>query len=666
MSARPSKRAKLDKSLIDDVAPGEGFSINKDFARRFEHNHQRAEQHRLEEKDGKQSTINGRNGAPQESDGDEADDSSTEDEDDYGELATEGLDKEISATLAAIRKRDPKVYDKTVKFYTDVEETIDPASTRQKEKPMFLRDYHRETLLNGSAMDIDGEEEPISYSEQQAELQNSIVRQMHEAAAEGAEELEDDREDAAELLKPKTKHLSSATDEQEVPLPVKAAVSSNLDVAAANTDPEGFLSKFLESRAWIPSGGEAYFPLESDESADDQKAEDFEAAYNLRFEDPATANEKLRTHARDVAAAQSVRKDDTTTRKRARELRAEAKLLDKQERQNERRRLRKLKLGEMEQRLEQIGRAAGVRRGALNPDDWAELLKPGWEGEDWEAQMRKHFDDEYYAGNSADEGEADETGIVKRSKKAKKPAWEDEIEIKDMVAPGDEEPENQGKLPSSSDEGDPEASSEERHTAKTERSGKSKSKSKKAEHSTTKANARSQRRALETLVDAQLPITLTLDSLSREQNQSASDPSPSYAAAGAVTPRAAAPFRYRDGSPETFGLTAREILLAPDVDLNSYAGLKALGQWREPERKVRDRRKIGKKGRLRQWRKETFGDAAGKGEGAVQETGREDGVGGGLAAGGAGEGEGEVGKKRKRKKKGRSGGVEAGVGAIEG
>src|SRR5277367_2521586 len=81
---------------------------------------------------------------------DDEDSSSDEDEDDEGFLATEALDAQISATLQAIRSKDPRVYDEKVTFYAPIEEEGDGEESPQKEgKPMFLQDYHRANLLNG-------------------------------------------------------------------------------------------------------------------------------------------------------------------------------------------------------------------------------------------------------------------------------------------------------------------------------------------------------------------------------------------------------------------------------------------------------------------------------------------------------------------------------------
>jgi protein KRI1 len=51
--------------------------------------------------------------------------------------------------------------------------------------------------------------------------------------------------------------------------------------------------------------------------------------------------------------------------------------------------------------------------------------------------------------------------------------------------------------------------------------------------------------------------------------------------------------------------------MAPDASLNQFAGLKKIASFRDPEKKRKDKKNLGKKARLRQWRKETFGNEDG-------------------------------------------------------
>ena len=100
--------------------------------------------------------------------------------------------------------------------------------------------------------------------------------------------------------------------------------------------------------------------------------------------------------------------------------------------------------------------------------------------------------------------------------------------------------------------------------------------------------ARKDRRALMKVVDTQLDLEEALSSNPKK-----------------------AGFRYRGTSPTSFGLTAGDILMAGDSQLNEFAGLKKLAAFRDTSKKLKDKRHLGKKARLRKWRQETFGDEAG-------------------------------------------------------
>ncbi|CAM9018425.1 unnamed protein product [Wickerhamomyces anomalus] len=65
-------------------------------------------------------------------------------------------------------------------------------------------------------------------------------------------------------------------------------------------------------------------------------------------------------------------------------------------------------------------------------------------------------------------------------------------------------------------------------------------------------------------------------------------------------------FKYREVSPETFGLTTRDILVADDLQLNEYVGLKKYAAYRPKDQRVKDRRKLAKAKQLKEWRKKVF------------------------------------------------------------
>jgi protein KRI1 len=521
---------------------------------------------------------------------DDEDSSSDEDEDDEGFLATEALDAQISATLQAIRNKDPRVYDEKVTFYAPIEEEEDGEGAPQKEaKPMYLQDYHRENLLNGYIGAEENEEVPAlrTFAQEQDELKKTIIKEMHAAADEDSSSSEDGNGDEdGGFLVPKAKPQLSKNG-----IHPSRAAKVEVDVTIADKDPETFLSNFMAARAWVPTDGARFHPLESDDEEEEERAEKFETAYNLRFEDPQGSNEILNSYARDVVAARSVRREEPKGRKKQRDAEREKKEAEKRQREEERARLRRLKIEEMEEKLQKIKKAAGLRGQTLKDEEWIKFLDDGWDDNTWEAEMNRRFGDDYYAqqeAGSEQDSEAEKAdGSRKKKKKFKKPKWDDDINITDII-PEFEDEEALSKEPvftlsdSESENGEDESDL----AAKKAKS----SKERKQEKLAKKKAARLERKKIEELVDNQLDLNdVTLPTKSKEPSQ----------------------FRYRETSPTSFGLTARDILMAPDASLNQFAGLKKMATFRDAEKKRKDKRKLGKKARLREWRRETFGNEDG-------------------------------------------------------
>lgn len=508
--------------------------------------------------------------------------SDEEDEDDDGFLATEDLDAEISATLQAIRSKDPRVYDEKVTFYKPVEEDAEDATTEvKKDRPMYLRDYHRENLLKGANGGEDEKDStPRTFAQEQEDLQRSIVKEIQAAGDESEDE------DGGFMI-PKSKPKSQPQASAPTVHPSRAKrVKVNLDVESADKDPETFLSNFLQARAWVPSDGARFQPLESDDEEEDLRADKFEEAYNLRFEKTEGTNETLKSYARDIVAAISVRREEPNSRKKQRDAERAKKDAEKAERESERARLRQLKIGEMEEKLQKIKKAAGLRGKTLKDDEWTKFLDDGWDDAAWEAEMNKKFGEDYYAEGEAGSGSEAESS---KKKKVKKPKWDDDIDINDIIPDFVEEEEAQNKpaftLSDSEDQDDDEQDDEVDSDATPKKKSKT-SKDRANEKAAKKKAARIERKKIEDLVDNQLDITLPLS-------------------------KAPATFRYRETSPMSFGLNARDILMAPDTALNQFAGLKKMAAFRDPEKKRKDKKNLSKKARIRQWRKDTFGDESG-------------------------------------------------------
>ncbi|PON24851.1 hypothetical protein TGAM01_v206359 [Trichoderma gamsii] len=580
--SNPNKRKLLDDSDSDSddagaAIGGSSFKVNEEYARRFEHNKKREEKHRLEEKLKREGE-------------DEDSSSSDEDEDEDGFLATEDLDAQISATLQAIRNKDPRVYDKDITFYAPDDENADATDKEKKQKPVFLRDYQREKILRGDVGASDDEEDaPKTYQQEQDAIKKSLLSEID---AVKDEEDSDSDEDDDGFMKRKA---PAQTDKNGLhPSRAKAVKLSEVDVEKADRDPETFLSNFMAARAWVTDEGSRWEAFESDDGEEDNRADEFEEAYNLRFENPEKSNEVLKSYARDFAAARSVRREEKTGRKRQRELEREKKEEEKAQRREDKARLRNLKLEETEKKLRKIKQAAGAFGKELTDEQWIKFLDDAWENDKWEDEMNKWFDEDYYAIKEAnvasdddDEMDVDEEDSKKsKKKKPKKPTWDDDIDIKDLI-PDFEDDAAKPTIALTDDEAQDDEEEDEEPSAK-----KVKSSDHKKARQETQKKARQERSKLEALVDAKMNLT-DHDILKSNNNDD-----------DIVT----GGFRYRETSPQSFGMTARDILLAPsDKVLNEYAGLKKLATFRDAEKKRKDKKHLGKKARLRQWRRDVFG-----------------------------------------------------------
>jgi len=493
------------------------------------------------------------------------------DEDDAAELLDEALDEEVNATLQALRAKDPRIYNKDVKFYHEADEDGDAMDGVEKEQSMTLRQFHTKNLLEGKFDPEDDEDAPPkTYAQEQEEVRQNLVKEMHAAAEEDGE--------ADDFLVAKPKPASKKKDRVKI---------TAEDVEQADKDPETFLSNFMASRAWVPTGTSRFQPLESDDDSEEAAADEWEHSYNLYFEDTAGANEKIMTYARDAVASTTVRRDDATGRRKAREAARAKREQERKQKEQELARLRRLKVEEMEQKVQQIRKIGGLSGRDFKMEEWKDVLEADWSDDQWGVEMQKRFGDAYYDGRDVgSDNEAEGAGSKK--KKVSKPKFDDDIDIKDLVPDFKDDEEERPDITLSSDEEDAGVSAEEGEEEEATKSKKS-SKKRKQERADAKSAARRDRRLIENLVDSNLE----------------------YEAKLVTKPKAPTRFRYRETSPTTFGLTARDILLADDAHLNEFAGLKKLATFRDPAKKKKDKKQLSKKARLRQWRRDTFGGEEG-------------------------------------------------------
>lgn len=458
-----TEEPSIQNSLFEEEEAGDdaGFTINEEYARRFEHNKKREDLHRLQEK---------YKGANLE---DDEDDSESEDEDDVGDYYTPHKDAAMLKLLSKIKNKDPDVYVAEAKFFEGEEgEDADATATVDKAKqvkPTRIADVHRQTLLSGKGnADYMGED---SEEEQEPESGMTHVQEQNalRSAFHGVGEEADSDDDVLVPRKKTSEEAKVEEDEYQAFLNEQLGdgVSENLlaQLKASNAEnPEGeeFLMNFMLTRGWLDKDAEAVPSYDQlvdpdEEFAEwDERAEKFETTYNFRFEQPGAT--EIMTHPRDV---QSIRRKDEK-RKKEREVKVSKENFAKQERLEELNRLRNLKKAEFEEKIKKIEEVTGRAM------DFDELdINGDFDPDQWDKKMIDRFNDEYYGEEES------------------KPSWDDDIDIADLNIPEDDS-----------------AAEDAAESAGAPAAGKKASKSKTG---LTKKEEKSRKRKIEALVDAAVP-----------------------------------------------------------------------------------------------------------------------------------------------------------------
>ncbi|CAO1637152.1 unnamed protein product [Sympodiomycopsis kandeliae] len=205
------------------------FAINTSYANRFQHNKERAELHRLEEKYGQAAAdvLSGKRSIEEFEDSDDSDSSEDESEDEQGEQVTAEIDAAILRTLAKIKSGDADIYDSSKRVF-DEEKALAAASellpsrTRSKvDKKVTLADYQRNRLkdliktekdpalaLANATTSTTREDErrqayrygyedrqPLSHVQEQEQLRRQVTQAFHTMDGDEQPDANDDEEE---------------------------------------------------------------------------------------------------------------------------------------------------------------------------------------------------------------------------------------------------------------------------------------------------------------------------------------------------------------------------------------------------------------------------------------------------------------------------------------
>lgn len=478
--------------------------------------------------------------------------STSEEEDDYGELITEEVEDGINNVLQAIRNNDKdKLLNPEVKFFEDPEKAMEKMAKSERHKPIYLKDYHRMNILSGNTFADDEEDETTvdgeqSYASQQRAERSQLIDEIKNAFGDE----EDQEEEEGDFLKKKAPSGKTVTPALQLPDPKE--------------NEEKFLEEFVNNQAWIPRKGDKIISLDNDPNMQeddddfDEAVEKFENAYNFRYEDPNAAT--IVSYARNQA---TLRRSETSGRRRKRDEEKHKKEVESAEKEKSIQKKKSEKVHKLTDVLEQLKKDYGAE---INQEMVKKitdtLLNSDYKDDEWDTVLGELFDEEFYGQKG-------------------KPSWDEDDEIMaDFYAEGDKEEEDEESKTADEIKDIP------------KKSRKDKVKEKKLQKKT--------KRELEDMVDDaveknKLRIIEEVEKENEERKSRAR-----------TREEQDLKFRYREVSPESFGLTTRDIFAADDTQLNQFIGLKKFAPYRSKEQRQKDKRKVTKARRLRDWRKEVF------------------------------------------------------------
>lgn len=389
----------------------EKFTINKNFASRYEEKKRHEEMSQLEDKYKGEDIDGGYSSSDSESD---------EDEDEIGELVTPAIDLQIMNTLTALKRKDPRIYDSSHKYFDQQElskqenEFLEKKRGEKGEKhsPIHLKDYHRERLLS-NVNDLDDDNQlPPPPSKTLRAAESLLVKDGEQrgilddfkAAAQSQEE-----EDFSFKIK---KNQTIGTGESYKNFVLKNIDSpSSLYTEKDDSNPEqNFLMDYILNKGWVDEKKirikEKFVEqeLEEEEQAIEEE-EKFEEKYNFRFEQPGSAS--IVTYPRQLTNSLRL-KDDR--RKMGREAKALRKEEEHRKEEEDLKRLKNLKRSELKDRLKRIGKISSLKMVPL------QLMDDGNDGdfdpEKHDRMMKEIFNEDYYNVKEGDDDVFEEDLMV--------------------------------------------------------------------------------------------------------------------------------------------------------------------------------------------------------------------------------------------------------------
>ncbi|XP_037722586.1 protein KRI1 homolog [Drosophila subpulchrella] len=337
------------------------------------------------------------------------------------------FDQDFFKTLSSLKSKDPRIYDKDAKFFNESssdegDKDEESLKKKKKTKPVTLKDYERKVILehNGKFESSDEEQQEKEQEEFQRAQSPTAVEEERRLKAEFRSVMnqEDDGEDEefggifkkrsktkeqtaaeeadfAKWLAGKQEEIEQTDKEQLEPLK-QYWNSSKL------TQGESFLRDYILNKGYantdasaIPTYDEIVgetAPLSEDEQELEKQAE-FEHKYNFRFEEPDA--DFIKRYPRTIE--QSIRRTDDKRKEKRKELK-DRKDQEKQQKMKELDLIKEIKRKEIEEKIRKLKAVTGNDELGFRDEELEEDFDPAAH----DRRMQELFDDEYY---NVDEGE---------------------------------------------------------------------------------------------------------------------------------------------------------------------------------------------------------------------------------------------------------------------
>ncbi|KAH8364320.1 hypothetical protein KR084_005889 [Drosophila pseudotakahashii] len=528
------------------------------------------------------------------------------------------FDQDFFKTLSSLKSRDPRIYDKGTRFFDESsseEEDKDGESSKKKKKskPVTLKDYERKVILehNGKFESSDEEQQEKEQEELQRAQSPTAVEEERRLKAEfrsvmnQEDEGEDEEFGGIFKKRSKTKEQTAAeeadfakwlagkqeeieqTDKEQLE-PLKQYWNSS-----KLTQGESFLRDYILNKGYantdasaIPTYDEIVgetAPLSEDEQELEKQAE-FEHKYNFRFEEPDA--DFIKRYPRTID--QSIRRTDDKRKEKRKELK-ERKDQEKQQKMKELDLIKDIKRKEIEEKIRKLKAVTGNDELGFRDEELEEDFDPAAH----DRRMQELFDDEYY---NVDEGE----------EKPECPSDIDELVLEDWDNYDPKQHANAGDQDYEGHCEDEDFNMDCDYDAST---SKQQLQQELIESTRGRKGRKGRRNRFMEMIQAEKPA------FNPEDEKTYSEYIDEYYQMDCEDIVGDQPcrFKYVETTPNDFGLTIEEILLAKNKELNQWASLKKAVQTRPEHVEKKEQRLYKMKAKNEDLKRKIFKSLYGEG-----------------------------------------------------